>query len=251
MNDASALPFARPDRSRPEPLWHQVESLIRERILRRDWPVGSKIPAEERLCELFGVSRITLRHALHNLESSGLLRREHGRGTFVRGTTLVAGVRGLTSFTTEMVALGLTASARILCQDSIAASARVAAALEIAEGDRVARIRRLRLGDGQPIGVQETFLRLDRVPGIVEAELGDGSLYAHLQARYGIAPLEATELYRVGAATEEESGLIGVAPGAPAFIVERITIDARGPYEFTVSTMRGDRYEIRSTLRNP
>ena len=45
------------------------------------------------------------------------------------------------------------------------------------------------------------------------------------------------------------SSTVDIAAGSPAFIVERIAIDARGPFEFTLSTMRGDRYEIRSTLR--
>ena len=49
------------------------------------WATDSQIPAEDRLCALFGVSRITLRHALRNLEEVGMLRREHGRGTFVSG----------------------------------------------------------------------------------------------------------------------------------------------------------------------
>ena len=46
----------------------------------------ARIPGEDRLSRVFGVSRITLRHALRNLEEHGLLRREHGRGTFVRST---------------------------------------------------------------------------------------------------------------------------------------------------------------------
>jgi len=251
MKPAGTVTIARPDRRRPEPLWHQVESLIRQRILQGEWPAGSQIPSEDRLCELFRVSRITLRHAMRNLETAGLLQREHGRGTFVRSATLVAGARGLTSFTAEMVAMGLTAGARILRQEMLPASARVAAALENEEGEPVVCIRRLRLGDGHPIGVQEANLRLDRFPGLLDADLGGGSLYEHLAAKYGVTPLEAAEVYRVAPASADDARLLGLTVGAPAFVVERITTDARGPYEFTVSTMRGDRYEIRATLRTP
>ena len=81
------------DRRRPEPLWHQVERAILARISDGHWPIGSRIPAEDQLCRLLGVSRITIRHALRNLEDYGLLRREHGRGTFVRSAALVAGTR--------------------------------------------------------------------------------------------------------------------------------------------------------------
>jgi GntR family transcriptional regulator len=237
------------DRRRPEPLWHQVEQAILARISTGDWPIGSRIPAEDQLCKLLGVSRITIRHALRNLEDLGTLRREHGRGTFVRSAALVAGTRNLTSFTDEMAALGMRVGSRLLTRDLIAATAPIAAALEIGEGEPVVRIRRLRLGDDEPIGIQTAHLRFDRVGGLLDEEIVGGSLYAHLQARYGIVPSEANEVYRVGAVTSEEAGLLEVPAGSPAFVVERTTIDARGPFEFTLSTMRGDRYLIRSTLR--
>lgn len=245
----SEAPIAPPDRNRPEPLWHQVERAILARISEGHWPIGSRIPAEDQLCKLLGVSRITVRHALRNLEESGTLRREHGRGTFVRSAALVAGTRNLTSFTDEMATLGMRAGSRLLTRDAIAATAPVAAALEIGEGERVVRIRRLRLGDNAPIGIQTAHLRFDRAGGLLEEDIAGRSLYAHLQTRYGIIPTEANEVYRVGAVTAEEAGLLEVPVGSPAFVVERTTVDARGPFEFTLSTMRGDRYLIRSTLR--
>ena len=101
----------KPDRRRPEPLWHQAEQALRTLIEQGEWATGSQIPNEDKLGAMLGISRITLRHALRNPEEAGLLRREHGRGTFVRSATVVAGVRGLTSFTEEMRTLALTASA--------------------------------------------------------------------------------------------------------------------------------------------
>src|SRR5206468_3949923 len=156
------------------------------------------------------------------------LRREHGRGTFVRSAALVAGTRNLTSFTDEMATLGMKVGSRLIARDKIAASAPIAAALEIGEGEEVVRIRRLRLGDNAPIGIQTAHLRLDRVAGLLEEDIG-GSLYSHLHSRYGIVPSEANEVYRVGAVGEEEARLLEVPAGSPAFVVERTTIDDRGP----------------------
>jgi len=237
------------DRRRPEPLWHQAEQAIRERIEAGEWPPGTQIPAEDRLCEWLGVSRITIRHALRNLEALDLLRREHGRGTFVRNATVVAGPRGLTSFTDEMAAIGLHVGSKLLSQEIVPADSAIAAALGIEEGDSVLRIRRLRLGNEAPIGVQSAHLRLDRVPGLADEDLSIGSLYQRLARNYGIQPLEATETYRVGTLGAADAALLGVEPGSAAFIVERVTVDARGPFESTFSIMRGDRYEIRSVLR--
>src|SRR4029078_3378785 len=99
MDEPAGL--VKPDRRRPEPLWHQAEMALRTIIERGEWTPGSQIPNEDRLCDMLGISPITMRHSLRNLDEAGLLRREHGRGTFVRSATVVAGVRGLESFTDD------------------------------------------------------------------------------------------------------------------------------------------------------
>lgn len=240
--------LVKPDRRRPEPLWHQAEHALRTLIERGEWATDSQIPNEDKLGAMLGISRITLRHAMRNLEAAGLLRREHGRGTFVRSATVVAGARGLTSFTQEMVTLGLDVGTRLLDAQIIAASTEMADALDVELGEPLVRLRRLRLGSNTPIGIQTAHLPEARVPGLFEAAHEIGSLYEALRERYGITAVEAHEVYRVGRVAEAEAELIGQPAGTPAFVVQRIAYDAQGPFEFTLSTMRADRYEIRSTL---
>jgi GntR family transcriptional regulator len=239
----------RPDRNRPEPLWHQTERALRALIADGTWPDGAQLPNEANLSEMLGVSRITIRHALRNMEEWGLLRREQGRGTFVRTATVIAGVRGPTSCTQEMADRGLVVGSRVLEFREMPADNEIASALEVREGTAVCKIRRLRSGDGQPIGIQTAYLVAKRVPGLLDTGEPLLSLYATLRDRFGLTAQSALEIYRVGAVSPTDAELLGVAAGSPAFIVQRITADARGPYEFTVSTMRGDRYEIRSKLR--
>jgi len=61
-------------------------------------------------------------------------------------------------------------------------------------------------------------------------------------------PVKAKEVYRVGRVEATDADVIQLAAGTPAFEVERIAYDSRGPFEYALSTMRADRYEIRSTL---
>ena len=243
------VPTERPDRSRPEPLWHQTERTLRAMIAEGAWPDGAQIPNEAKLSEMLGVSRITMRHALRNMEEWGLLRREQGRGTFVRNSTVIAGARGPTSLTQEMADRGLSVGSRKLELSELPADNAIASALEIREGSAVVKLRRLRFGGGQPIGIQTAYLPARRVPGLVSMSEPILSLYATLRDRFGLVPQSALEVYRVGAVSMEDAKLLDVASGSPAFIVQRTTSDARGPFEFTISTMRGDRYEIRSKLR--
>lgn len=240
--------FMKPDRRRAEPLWHQAEMALRAMIEQGEWPAGSQIPNEDKLGAMLGISRITLRHALRNLEEAGLLRREHGRGTFVRSTTMVAGARGLTSFTSEMQSLGLSVGTRVLAAEIIPATAQVADAIDLQPGEPVLRLRRLRLGNDAPIGIQTAHLPAALVPGLEADATEVQSLYEALKSRYRIVPVKANEVYRIGAVSAEDAELIQLPAGTPAFVVERVTYSSKGPFEFTTSTMRADRYEIRSTL---
>jgi GntR family transcriptional regulator len=242
--------LGRPDRSRPEPLWHQVVQALREPIDNGVWSPGDRLPGEGRLCELLGVSRITVRHALRTLEAQGLVRKEHGRGTFVTSDRLVGGARSVSSFSREMVELGRQPGSVLLEAETVPAEPSVASALELRGSSLVVRIRRLRTGDGQPIGIQTAHLRADRVSGLDPREIATRSLYEVLDTEFSIRPTEANEVYRVGSASEDEAHVLEIEPGTPVFVVKRLARDDQGPFEFTISTMRGDRYEIRSTLRS-
>ena len=70
----------------------------------------------------------------------------------------------------------------------------IASALEIREGATVCKIRRLRSGGGQPIGI----LTAKRGPGILDIAEPMSSLYAMLRDRFGLMPQSALEIYRAG-----------------------------------------------------
>lgn len=237
------------DRSRPEPLYVQVEVALRERILQGDWPHGAKIPSEEQLCRDYGVSRITMRQAIRTLVEDGFLERTRGRGTFVREPALTAGERGLRSFSQEMQALGLKPGARVLAVSTVRAGDVVAERLGIEIDAKVVRVRRLRTGDGKPIGVQTSFLPLERFPGLQREDLNDRSLYAVLAERYAVRMTEARETFWVAKPGKADAELLQVSKASCAFRVERIAFEERRAFEFTTSLMRGDRYRIQWVLR--
>jgi GntR family transcriptional repressor for pyruvate dehydrogenase complex len=63
---------------------NQVYEQLRDRIMERTWPPGTKIPSENALAVALGVSRVSIREALQMLASLGLLETRHGGGTYVR-----------------------------------------------------------------------------------------------------------------------------------------------------------------------
>jgi len=231
------------DKDLPVPLYHQLQELLRAEIEAAKWRPGEQLPSETKLAESYQVSKITLRQALENLAKLGYIRREHGRGTFVERRKFDEGPRDLTSFTEEMRRHERVASARVLSQRVVEADAQVADALGLPVNSRVFELKRLRLGSGEPMGVQTAYLPDAFVPGIRIDE--HASLYEVLQRQYRLYAARARETYIAAAADAESAKLLGIPAGAPVFCVERITLlDNQKPFEFVQSTVRGDRYSI-------
>ena len=232
-------------RTGPLPLYHQLKTIILREIEAGRWPPDAQLPSEDELARRFKVSKITVRQALRDLAAEGFIRREQGRGTFVERRRLQQGPRELTSFTGEMRSHGLVPASKVLEQSTVPATRDVAIALTIEPGTSVFRLRRLRLADGQPMGIQTAYLPSHLVPGIGETTFGDASLYDVLQTRYGLHPASARETYCVRLIRRDEAELLRVPVRSPAMTAERITLLSDGqPFEFVQSVMRGDRYKI-------
>jgi GntR family transcriptional regulator len=240
-----SIGLAKVNRRAPIPLYHQVKRALLEPIEHGHWEAGHQLPNEAALAESFGVSKITVRQALQELATMGYVRREQGRGTFVSRPKLDKGPRELTSFTEEMRQHKLVASSRVISSAVVKADVRLAEKLDLAAGDPVFVLRRLRLADGEPMGIQTTHLPVALVPALTAEEVGSGSLYEVLRTRYGVAPHQARETYFAVAAEPGTASLLGIPAGSPVFAVERIALLPSGkPLEFAESIMRGDRYSI-------
>ena len=82
---SSGLNIATPQRAiaNREPLHRDIARMLAEKIVSGEYEEGSLLPPERVLCTAFGVSRTVIREAIKSLETRGLVRIEHGRGTIV------------------------------------------------------------------------------------------------------------------------------------------------------------------------
>ena len=232
-------------RDLPVPLYHQVKTSILSRIETGQWRPGDRLPSEDELSERFKVSKITVRQALRELAQLGHIRREQGRGTFVQRPPLVEGPRQLTSFSEEMRRQGVQARSEVLEQGLVPASADVASTLGIAEEEPVFRLHRLRLADGDPMGVQTAYIPAHLVPRIEDIEFSRSSLYDVLGGHYDLVPASAHETHFAFAVGADDAVLLGVEAGAPVMGTELVARlpDGRA-LEYVRSVMRADRYKI-------
>lgn len=71
-------------RIKTESLRSKVYSQLKSQLMEGVWNIGERLPSENEFCRTFGVSRVTVRAAIQQLEILGLVETRHGGGTFVR-----------------------------------------------------------------------------------------------------------------------------------------------------------------------
>src|ERR1700683_949151 len=132
---------------------------------------GDRLPTEHDLAAWFGVSRMTLRHALAELARRGLVTRTTGRhgGTFVAAPKLEQDLTTLAGFSEQLRRAGMVAGARVRSDLLRPAGSAAAAAPQLREEDEVYEIRRIRLADGRPIVLERSRVPASGFPGLCEA----------------------------------------------------------------------------------
>jgi GntR family transcriptional regulator len=215
---------ALPDRSTRLPLYVQIERLLQARIEAGAWRPGEQIPTEAELCELYQVSRITVRRAIAELVQRDYLARYPGRGTFVAGPRIEQRISRLTGFTQDMEARGKQPGARVL-QFEVVEMPPLPWAFHLSGTGQAILLKRLRLADGEPLAVEKAYLFYDLCRAIQNENIHNRSLYELLRKKCGLVPTRAVQQWSAVACPKEEAALLGVARGAPALHIYRTTFD--------------------------
>ena len=232
------------------PRYYQLVNILRQKIEAGEWQPQDAIPSERQLEELYAVSRTTIRQAIGILIRQGLVYQLHGKGTYVSPRKLQKGLVELTSFSEDMAIRGVKPGQRILEIGEVEVPESVRLHLGLPPDiTRVLRLERVRTGDGQPIGLQTSFLALGPGQSISREELEQrGSLYAILQEKFNINLAAADETLEVTIANPREAMLLEVPEGSPLLLSERVLwTNERRAIEFVKILYRGDRY--RYTVR--
>nr|WP_211340830.1 GntR family transcriptional regulator [Xylanimonas allomyrinae] len=158
----------------------QVREYLEE-LIADELRVGDLIPSERFLTHRFGISRMTVRQAIDGLVSEGVLRREHGRGTFVADRVHSEFELRLTTFGEEMRHRGLVPGSRALVVECLQAPRWLADALAIDPGALVHHFERLRTADGLPVSLEESWIPVSLAPELLDHGVPP-SLYDALRA---------------------------------------------------------------------
>jgi len=240
------------DRHSAVPLYYQIQQHLLGQIRSGALKPGEPVPSELELSAGLRISRMTARQALKSLCELGVAYSRRGKGTFVSEMKLERNFRQALSFSEEMQARGSKPRSRVLSFDVADATPDVAKALRLPHGERVVSLRRVRLADSSPMGIEWSRLPLQLCPDLLRSFDPRGSLYQALQERYGIRIAVTEEVVEASVAGAGEAKLLGIRRSAPIFAFTRTSYVRGGqPVEYVKSTYRGDRYKLVNRLTRP
>lgn len=225
--------------SKTMPRHEAVEHHLRSRIA--GLKPGDPIESDAELCQLFQVSRMTVRQATQRLVAEGAIYRISGVGSFVGYPEVHRQMGRLRSFTEEVRQRGRTASSTVLETKLRPGTKEEAAALKLAPGTHVVSLRRIRLADSEPLAIESSVLPPD-CAWLLDQDMGHRSLHAELAAR-GKRPVHATGTQVAALATAEDIKLLDLPEPAAIFLERRLVTGADGtPLESTETRYAGSRF---------
>ncbi|TDL31220.1 GntR family transcriptional regulator [Jeotgalibacillus sp. S-D1] len=234
------------DKQSPLPMYAQIAQNLKKKIQKGMFQAGSPIPSERELTETYEVSRMTVRQAITNLVNEGLLYRAIGKGTFVSEEKIEQPLQGLTSFTEDMKARGMTPGSEMLEFYTAAPPSEVTVKLQLHETDQVVVMKRIRHADSRPMAIETTYIPVTLFSDLNQ-EAVKQSFYAYIQEKKQLTISHARQTIEAAIAKKDEAALLLIREPSAVLQIERLSYLTTGiPFELVRSTYRADRYKFQS-----
>jgi GntR family transcriptional regulator len=205
-----------------------VRADLSRAIINGEFPLGSKLPNEEQLCERFEVSRITLREAVQGLIQDGYVIRRQGSGTFVtRRPSLHNSLDTNFSYTEYLQRAGIHTSKKMIGARTVPADDETAHELSLDREAPVIEVRRVRTADQRPAIYSIDYLPVDIIDLAADRKDLRGSLY-HLLAARGHVVDHGEAIIAPAVADEELAGLLKLAKGTLLQHLKQVDYDVQG-----------------------
>jgi GntR family transcriptional regulator len=227
------------------PKYIQISNWVMEMIQKGRYGIHDKLPSESRLSELFRVNRNTVRQAISDLVTKGLVQKKNGVGSFVVSRPfqhVKYTLQHISSFTDDMTRMGIVPQTKLIHKSVIEAPSDVAKKLMLGKEKLVILTERLRLGNRIPLVIERSYLPHKEYKDILKMRL-TGSLYHLLTKKFRVDLHRSIQTFRAIMLSGKDATLLGIPPRSPGIFLESIIYDSKNiPVEVLHAFHRGDQY---------
>ena len=157
--------------------YQQLAEIIREKINSNEYVFGLALPSERELAKSFDVSRSLVRSAIEQLCTEGILKKYHGKGTYIMLKDIDDSFKHFKGMSELLKKFGYDSSSKILNTRTRKAGYKFSKIFDVSEDTEIFQVLRLRLGNGQPISIENTYILHDSIPDIENIDFQIYSLY--------------------------------------------------------------------------
>jgi len=233
------------ERDSAVPLYVQLEEILRAKIAGGEWRPNQRIPSENELNKIYGLSRMTARGVLTKLVNEGVLFRVPGKGTFLSPVKFEAISPAYRGVREQLEAMGYQTTTEVLGMGLEDPTPRVRDKLRLADGTQVYAIHRLRAAQSDPISLHHSYVPAALAPGLDRYDTGNEQLCVILEKSFGLAMKQVEEHLEATAATTTEAEHLRMRRGQPVLLLEDVISDDKGmAFEYSTIVFRGDKVRI-------
>jgi GntR family transcriptional regulator, phosphonate transport system regulatory protein len=226
-------------------LWRRIADELEHDIVGGGYASGERLPGEVDMACRFGVNRHTVRRALAELSERGLVRAERGSGTYVDTARLAYPIGPRTRFSEIVGRAGHAPEGRLIAHRREAASPEIAARLGLADGAPVICLEILRSADRMPIASATSHVSEALMPDAARVFARLRSMTKTL-AHFGITDYRRWKTsIKAALADSVQAERLGLSPGRPLLVVEKIDVTRGGrPVLTSITRFSADRVEL-------
>lgn len=230
----------------PGSLYARIRDELRSQIIGGVYQPHDRLPSESELMTRYGVSRITVRNAVSELEKEGVLFKLAGKGIYVSKPKPFQSLVRLQGFAEAMAQHGHEIFNDVVSIESTHASEEIAQRLQLSTGDAVTEIRRVRYLNRAPVSFDVTYVPTHIGARLAREDLVTRDIFLILENDYGIALGFADLVIDALCADETLAAHLQIKIGDPVLRVARLTHSAEGkPIDFEYLYCRSDNFQFR------
>ncbi len=227
INESAVIPF-----------YYQISELIHKLIEKEKIKPGTKLPSEESLARLFGVSRPTMSKAVDILIKRSLVYRDKRKGTFVQDKKIqLPLVQEPISFGESLKKAGVNFYTEVLESKKIKADESIADWLGLKIGSLLVYLKRRRYIDNEPFLLTKSFLPYDLFPDLLKTDFTRSSLFSILSQDYHTTVKKVERYTKITRASDNEAHFLKVPIGDPILHMEGVA--------FSLQDKRIEYFDIR------
>lgn len=227
------------------PLYMKLKDFVRGHVDSGEWKVGHRVPSENELVSILGVSRMTANRALRELADEGLVVRLRGKGSFVANRKRTSQFQSVPNIADEIGRNGGIHRAKIMLLQMQTCDPDLAEALDMPTGSPVAHSIIVHTEDGMPVQIEDRFVNPNCAPDYMNQNFNSVTPNAYLTE---VAPIvKAQQHIEAVSAQPWECKLLAISKTEPCLLVRRRTWSLQGVVSSVRLLYPGSRYRLYSS----